>query len=637
MKNPVGSLHPRLRLLCSVRHSAPRIGAPIGIMQNGIPGQNSLVLYKRRPARVLSVTDKLEIELEDGKKQRVRPKDVLVLHPGPLSSLGELKATDGEVEDAWEILAGTNTQLPELAELVFGEHSPATSWATWQLVEDGLHFHGTPGNIQVRTPEDLEAIRSARQAKLAEAEAWAAFMTRLKKNQLLAEDDKRLNEVEALALARTRGSHILRELGRQESPESAHALLLRLGRWTEAVNPYPQRLKLACKAPKAELPPLQEQDRLDLTHLPAFAIDDEGNVDPDDALSLDAGRLWVHVADVAALIRPDDAADLQARARGANLYLPETTVPMLPPTVTHRLGLGLEEVSPALSFGLRLTGDGAITDCQITPTLIRATRLSYEAADSRLHEQPFAGILELTERYGQQRRARGAVSIALPEVKMRVEDRSVRITPLPQLRSRRMVTEAMLMAGEAAARYAVEHEIPFPFTSQAPPDDPVQPTGMAAMFAYRKQLKRSQAKTAPEPHASLGLELYAQTTSPLRRYLDLVVHQQLRAHLAGEALLDGEQLLARIGSTEAVAGSVRQAERSSNRHWTLVYLKGEPEWRGEGVVVEKRGRRGIVLVPALGLDISMQLPGDPPLDAVIGVRCTGVDLPNLTAHFRMDE
>jgi exoribonuclease-2 len=599
-----------------------------------VPGKSSLVLYKRRPARVLSVADKLEIELEDGKTQRVRPKDVTLLHPGPLDSLAQLTVHDGEVEDAWEILAGGSTELPELAELVFGTNTPSTSWAAWQLVDEGLYFHGTPAAIQVRSAEDLGQVRSAREAKVAEAEAWSAFMKRLQDGKPLGEDDKRLNEVEAMALGRSRGSRILRELGRQETPEAAHALLLRLRRWGDGDNPHPRRLNLASTPPALELPPLPDEDRRDLTHLEAFAIDDAGNVDPDDAVSLDDGRLWVHVADVAALVRPDEPADVEARARGASLYLPETTVPMLPHAATHLLGLGLDHVSPALSFGLSVDAAGEVVDCEVVPSMIRGTRLSYEEVDKRLAEAAFADLLALAERHRQRRLARGAATIDLPEVKVRVEDGEVRLTALPRLRSRQMVTEAMLMAGQGAARFAMDRDIPIPFTTQAPPDTLQTPEGMAAMFAYRKKLQRSRMKTAPAPHAGLGLEVYAQATSPLRRYLDLVVHQQLRASLRGQNLLTGDQVLDRIGSTEAAVGSVRQGERLSNRHWTLVYLRQHPDWEGDAVVVDKRGRRGAVMIPALGLDASMQLPGDPPLDAVIRAHCTGVDLPGLTAHFR---
>ena len=74
--------------------------------------EGSLVLYKNRPARVAHAGERLEIELDEGKTLRVRPKDVVLLHPGPLQSLADLQAPFGEVETAWELLAGGTTSLP---------------------------------------------------------------------------------------------------------------------------------------------------------------------------------------------------------------------------------------------------------------------------------------------------------------------------------------------------------------------------------------------------------------------------------------------------------------------------------------------------------------------------------------------
>ena len=100
-------------------------------------GRDCLALYKTHPAIVLRVGEKLEILLEDGKTVKVRPKDVLVLHPGP-SNFGELKPQVGDVLAAWELLAGGLTTLAELAELAYGRYSPATAWAAWEWVTDGL-------------------------------------------------------------------------------------------------------------------------------------------------------------------------------------------------------------------------------------------------------------------------------------------------------------------------------------------------------------------------------------------------------------------------------------------------------------------------------------------------------------------
>ena len=120
--------------------------------------QNSLVLYKNGPARVAALGDKLDIELEDGRSLRVRPKDVLLLHPGPLRSTRELvgDVPAGEIEAACELLDGGQTTLPELADLIYGGYTPATAWATWRLVNEGLYFQGTPEAVSVRPLAEVE-------------------------------------------------------------------------------------------------------------------------------------------------------------------------------------------------------------------------------------------------------------------------------------------------------------------------------------------------------------------------------------------------------------------------------------------------------------------------------------------------
>jgi len=292
--------------------------------------KDSLVLYKARPARVKRTGKKIEIELESGESLSVRPKDVTLLHTGPLQDLNELRSQDGEVETAWDLLLGETTNLLELAELVYGVDTPAAAWAAWQLVEDGLYFSGSPNEIIARNPEQVVQEQSDRKARADTERARAAFLDRVREAQILPEDSHYLRKVEDLALARTTKSRLLRDLGRAESPESAHALLLESGYWDRKVDPYPQRAGLPTSPPQLELPALPEEERQDLTHLPALAIDDEGNQEPDDALSLDGGRLWVHVADVAALVPPGSPVDLEARTRGATLFLPEGTVPMVP-------------------------------------------------------------------------------------------------------------------------------------------------------------------------------------------------------------------------------------------------------------------------------------------------------------------
>ncbi len=598
--------------------------------------EGSLVLYKNRPARVRRAGEKLEIELEEG-EIKVRPKDVVLLHPGPLHSLSELQPQPCEVQTAWELLAGCHTALPELAELMCGDYTPSTAWSAWQWVADGLYFWGVPEDVTVCSPQDVAQKQAAREAEAAEKRAWKMFLEQVQSGHVPVDARHYLRDVQDLALGQSARGRLLRELGRDETPENAHALLLELGCWTESVNPYPRRFGLISSQPEINPPECLDEVRLDLTHLPAFAIDDEGTETPDDAVSLEGRRLWVHVADAAAMVRPDSALDLEARARGASVHLPEGPIHMLPRSVVQRLGLGLMDISPALSFGLDMDAEGQVTGVQVALSWVRATRLTYEEAQAQLdaRREPLNSLYHLAQTCQARRRANHAIFIEFPEVKVQVDDGQVSLRLLPPLKSRSLVQEAMIAAGEALAGFALEHDLPFPFDTQESPDVQEQPASLSGMFALRRTLKRSQYKNIAAPHAGLGLAAYVQLTSPLRRYLDLVAHQQLRAFLRGEAPLEAPQVMERIGAVEAVVGSVRQAEQLSSRHWTLVYLLRHPDWRGEGILVEKRGQSGKVIIPALGLEAQVHLPTDAPLDSSVHLALRQVKLAHLDAIFRV--
>jgi exoribonuclease-2 len=620
-----------------------------------------LVLYKKRPARVARIGERVHIELQSGNLAKVRLKDITLLHPGPLEGLDKLDANlEGELQLAWQLLADEPQKghdLAEVAELIYGDYTPLTAWKTWEFVDDGLYFHGSPETIFAHTPAEVEAERSVRHEEELEARAWEDFLKRARQNQIDPQADARyLREVEDLALGRRRESRVLRELGRSERPENAHSLLLACGYWDYTVAPYAQRLGLATSPPKIELPPLVDSERLDLTSLDTFAIDDRENRDPDDAISLEfcrldnqgkllSGRLWIHIADVAALILPDSPADVEARARGATLYLPEGAITMLPLEAIQLLGLGLQEISPALSFGLELNATGEIADIQIQPSWVRVQRLSYETTEQHLGDSPFRELNTLAMTYQARRASNNALFIDLPETIVHVTNGRVNIRPVQRLRSRDLVREAMLMVGEAAANYSIEREIPFPYATQEPPDENLlldlpspgsQEVGyenLACFVAMRRALKRSQVSSLPSPHAGVGLQAYSRATSPLRRYLDLVAHQQLRASLSDAKLLNSSEMLARVGASEAVTGNVNLAESLTRRHWTLVYLLQNPDWQGEAVLVERGENRNRIIIPELALELPFQMRQDMPLNSHFGVKVQGVNLPELEAQF----
>ena len=127
----------------------------------------------------------------------------------------------------------------------------------------------------------------------------------------------------------------------------------------------------------------------------------------------------------------------------------------------------------------------------------------------------------------------------LPEGRIRCRDGEVTVEISEPGRSRQMVAEAMILAGAVVARYAEVHDLALPFRSQLPADLPPSselealPDGAVRFAAIKRCLSRGLMGTQPASHFSLGLASYAQATSPIRRYGDLVVQRQLQAHLNG--------------------------------------------------------------------------------------------------------
>jgi exoribonuclease-2 len=602
----------------------------------------ALVVYKKRPGRILAIGEKIEVELPGGERVKVRPKDVALLHPGPVDKLDNLGDCSGDIRTAWELLSGKQTNLEELAELAYGDFTPPTAWAVWNLLEDGLYFQGSPDEIYALLSQDVERQIKARQAKAQELSAWNDLLARIRggsfdSHHLAGTDQRYISELENLALNKRQAARLLQELGRPQGPANAHALLLELGVWDVYVDPYPPRAGISQDAPNLTLPKLPEESRLDLTHLPAYAIDDEENQDPDDALSLDGDSLWVHIADVAAIVAPESDIDLEARTRGANAYLPTGAIPMLPLGAVAMLGLGLSQISPALSFHIRLSSDVGIEEVEILPTWVKVQRLSYQQAQENMAHGDgiLNGILSYLQAFQNYRQDLGALTMDLPEVIIKLKGDRVDIRPVGVYASRILVREAMLAAGQAAALYARQNDIPIPYTIQevTPGLEPAE--DIAGQFELRKKMKRSQISLVPGLHAGLGLEPYTRATSPLRRYQDLLVHRQIRAHLRSQAVLGEQEVLKAAGMAEAGASLASQAESLSRRHWTLVYLLQNPGWSGEAVLVEKSGMAGKFLIPELAWETTVHLQGDLAINTIVNLEVTNVDLPSLDVHFRI--
>jgi exoribonuclease-2 len=586
----------------------------------------SLVVYKNRPALVTELGEKIEICLPGGESLRVREKDIQLIHPGPCGpEVLEPEDLAGDARGAWEILEGGSLPLRELADLVYGEDTPKSAWAAFGLLRDGLYFRGSPRAVSARTEEEVAAAEQKRLEKQREIQEREAFLERLKEGALeLPGDSRFFQDVEALACGRTDKSRTLKDAGRSETIQEAHRLLLEKGIWTPWVNPYPARFGASTSSAQALLPPPPPEDRRDLTGLAAFAIDNPWSDDPDDALSLEGDTLWVHVADPAAALLPGSPPDLEARDRGTTLYLPEACFRMITEAALPDYALGVSPVSPALSFKMTLDTGGAIVDTEIIPSLVRVTRLTYEEADA------------LAARNRERRIQAGAVFIGLPEVHIRVSGEELAVDPVKACRSANLVRECMLLAGEGAAQWAQQRRLPFPYISQEPGDIPASPLpGFAGAYQLRRCMRPRTLSVKPAAHGSLGLERYTQVTSPLRRYTDLLAHQQIRAFLRDEAPppLEEEELLLHLAAGDAAAQANLHAERNSRTHWIMVYLSDKKESSWEGVILEKRGSRALVLIPALGLETQVSIKGEGEPNDALSLTLKSVRIPEGEANF----
>jgi exoribonuclease-2 len=623
----------------------------------------SLVVYKNKPALAAESGEKITISLPSGDSLKVREKDVELIFAAPAGktakpacSLAEIESggyEGADVRGAWELLRsdGENAvPFKELAELAFGEWTAKSAWAAWKLLAEGIYFSGDAAAVKARSEEEVAAAEEKKHGKEKEAKEREEFLERLRKSLVsggekadLAADSRFLQDVEALAWGKSEKSRTLKDLGWSETPEEAHRLLLECGAWTVWVNPYPARFNLNLNpapfvntggAPTADLA-AADPARVDLSRLDAFAIDSPWSTDPDDAISFEEGPegpvLYVHVADPACAVPHGSPLDAEARARGATAYLPEVCSRMLPEELLPVFALGLGKSSPALTFKISLsaggpveTGGFSIAKTEIFPSIVKVTRLSYEQADALAAEADTEEAASLSRLFSlalgsrERRLANGAVIIEMPEVHISVglegpQAGRISLSPIRPYRSAETVRECMLLAGEGAALWAESKRLPFPYITQEAGDLPAKPMpGLAGSYQLRRCMRPRVVSVKPGYHWGLGLDNYTQVTSPLRRYTDLLAHQQIRAFLSagsgapGTPVLDADEVLLALAAADAAAQAVTQAERASKNHWLAVYLadqkKAGEERVFEGVVVDKKGNYLVIVIPELGLE-----------------------------------
>lgn len=630
--------------------------------------KNSIVLYKNQIALVNDIEgDKFIIQFcsfplteenisKFGSKnficqeQKVRDKDIVLLStsesPAKYSFEELIKYNDDQIDtkicEVWELLNSDNCsdiEFSELAELVDSDFNDKKAWFIFNSLVKSLQFKLIDDKASLKfkltTADEIEVLKKKKNEKEHEKEERQNFLMRLKQKQLLPEDSIFMGDVEAFALGKTDKSKTLADAGFSQDVEKAHKLLIDTGIWDYTRNPYPFRWGLSVQSAKEGLKSPPEEERLIVPGV-AYAIDNKWSKDPDDAIAFDGTYLWVHIADPASTVMPESSIDKAARDRGATLYIPEGASRMLAEESLSDYALGLKRDSLALSFRLLLEDNCSIKECKVFKTKVNVECITYEDADQKKDSPELKPLFEIARKNIIRRNSQGAVNINLPEVHITVDPdtKKVSICKITEYESADVVREMMLLAGEGAAHFAFENNIAFPYVSQEAPDIPqTLPPGLAGEFKTVKSMHRRSVGVTPAAHAGIGIGMYSQVTSPLRRYSDLIAHQQLRAFLDGRELIDKNTMLERISAGDEAAIACKKVERKSNMHWTLVYLLQNPDWTGEAVFVEQKGNLCVFMIPSLAQQTTL-VPSKPlNLNDTITVKASNIDISSQNVVF----
>jgi len=412
-----------------------------------------------------------------------------------------------------------------------------------------------------------------------------------------------------------RGARVVRELGR---PEVARDVLEGL-----MIDRGLRRAYARQAADEAEFAvgePYARDARVDLTELPTFTVDPDDAQDFDDAISArreDDGvlRIWVHIADVTAYVRPGGALEREAYRRGTSVYVPGAVEPMLPEVLSNRAcSLRPGEERHAVTVEVELAG-AAVRRTVFHRSLIRSdARLTYGEVDA-----VFGGGERAREPWGEPLAAAREAAAALQEGRDSLElgspepvfefDREGHVTGVrhePQTESHRLIERLMILANEQVAGYLEDRRLPTLYRVHERPDpsaveflleqlhsldiatppapdrmSPQQAADVAAeasrlvardaagrlapRILVLRALKQAYYSPRNQGHAGLASPRYCHFTSPIRRWPDVIAHRALLQGLGiDRAALPAHELRQAAELTSAAERDAMKIERDAD-------------------------------------------------------------------------
>ena len=648
---------------------------------------------KFNAGKILSETDSnAQIELESGKRVKVKLAQVLLRFEKPappeLMALGKKTALEMDVDLAYEFAPSEEFGFHDLSKEYFSSQATlGEQLACLLLLFENPHYfrRSGKGRFKKAAPEVVQLALAAIEKKKRiqeQTDAWSESLAqgqcpqevREQLYKILFKPDKNAPEykavVQASKLAQKAPLHLLQDAGAITSAYEFH--------WQRFLfDQFPKGVQFPALAVAPFDKPLPK------SQVKAFSIDDSQTTEIDDALSLSGLQsgevtLGIHIAAPALCFQPGDPLDAVAKARLSTVYMPGHKITMLPSEVVDVFTLQEGKYAPALSLYITLDEDTLEIKRSLTvveEVFIQANlrhdvlepwinNAWLEATErSKTLDSPPTALLNIEDaqsqlgflfRLAKQLKAkREAVrgkpeNFNRPDYQFRLEsthpgepedvpgkkalskgpkgDERVIITERQRGSALDLiVAEAMILANSTWGQWMAEMSVPAIYRSQA------------SMLPGVKVRMGTKAL----PHAGMGVPCYAWSTSPLRRYTDLVNQWQLIAcatHGNTAALVapfkpKDVELFAIISSFEAAYSAYNGYQGSMERFWTLQYLAQENLHELTATVIKNMPGQPI-MVRAVNLPLVMPVVGNNALlrGETIRVKLQGIDLISLDVH-----
>ena len=555
-----------------------------------------------------------QVELPTGRRAKVKAANVVFKFgaPTPAELMREAQAlTDTmELDFLWEVAPEDEFDVAGLGADYFG--AAPTPVQTAALL---LRLHGAPMYFRrrgkgryKRAPEaELKAALAGVEKRRQLAEQQAVLVQELCAGQLpagwagagsappaaafvLFRPDKNSIEYKALDQAARQlqrpPERVLFDAGAFASARDLHR-----ARFLVEWFPRGTGFEAATAAPA----PISAE--LALAAAQAFSIDDSHTTEIDDAFSVQwpepgVVRVGIHIAAPGLAFTPGTALDAVARKRLSTVYMPGEKITMLPDAVVEAYTLGAGQPRAAVSLYADFDAEGR---CLATRTLLEhvhvAANLRHDQLDAIVTEDSLADDaaefefkpeLQALWRIAQQLCAQREQVRGKPEPRNRADytfrieevDGAERVCIEQRRRDApldRIVAEWMIFANSTWGKALADAGIPAIYRTQ---------TQFARPGARQSSVRMT---TAPAAHLGLGVSHYAWSSSPLRRYVDLVNQWQLIAWIRGRQDLktrppfekNSAELFAIIGAFDAAYAAYADVQGDLERYWSLRWLAQE--------------------------------------------------------------